>query len=76
VQYLIQERWLEMRPGIGTIVAKLPQARAGDRKQLLQQEVEHLVVEAKRVGLDLEEVVQAIESQWMHLESAQEESRR
>jgi GntR family transcriptional regulator len=76
VQYLIQERWLEMRPGIGTIVAKLPQARAGDRKRLLQQEVEQLVVEAKRVGLDLEEVVQAIESQWMDLERAQEVSRR
>lgn len=76
VQYLIQERWLEMRPGIGTIVAKLPQARAGDRKRLLQQEVEQLVVEAKRVGLDLEEVVQAIESQWMDLKRAQEVSRR
>lgn len=76
VQYLIQERWLEVRPGIGTVVAKSPQARAGDRKRLLQQEVDQLVVEAKRVGLDLAEVVQAIESQWMELERPLEVSRR
>lgn len=68
VQYLIQERWLESHPGIGTVVAKPPQARAGDRKRLLQQEVEQLVVEAKRVGLDVRELVDAIESQWMRFE--------
>src|SRR5215475_12057548 len=68
VQYLIQERWLEARPGIGTVVAGRPEVRASDRKRLLKQEVEQLVVEAKRVGLDLAEVVQAIESQWMELE--------
>ena len=44
VQHLIQERFLEVRPGIGTVVADLPVARAGDRKRLLQQEVEQLVV--------------------------------
>ena len=48
VQHLIQERWLEVRPGIGTVVAELPEARAGDRKRLLRQEVEQLVVEAMR----------------------------
>src|ERR1700761_7345604 len=51
VQHLIQDRWLESRPGIGTAVAAPPQARPGDRQRLLQQEVEQLVVEAKRVGL-------------------------
>jgi GntR family transcriptional regulator len=76
VQYLIQERWLESRPGIGTVVAKPPQARAGDRKRLLQQEVEQLVVEAKRVGLDVTELVEAIESQWMRFERPVEESTR
>jgi GntR family transcriptional regulator len=64
VQHLIQERWLESRPGIGTVVAEPPQARPGDRQRLLQQEVEQLVVEAKRVGLDLPEVTAAIETRW------------
>jgi GntR family transcriptional regulator len=68
IQHLIQERWLEARPGIGTVVAATPPARAGDRRRLLQQEVEQLVVEAKRVGLELEDIVAAIEGQWEKLE--------
>lgn len=68
IQHLIQERWLESRPGIGTVVAAPPQARQGDRKRLLQQEVEQLVVEAKRVGAALPDVAEAIESQWAKLD--------
>jgi GntR family transcriptional regulator len=76
VQHLVQERWLEVRPGIGTVVAEAPEARAGDRKRLLQQEVEQLVVEAKRVGLELEEVVEAVEAQWARLEKPVEVNRK
>ena len=68
VQHLIQERWLEAKPGVGTVVASPPPARAGDRKRLLQREVEQLVVEAKRVGLEMEELMEALESQWQKLE--------
>ena len=71
VQYLIQERWLEARPGIGTVVAEPPEARAGDRQKLLKQEVEQLVVEAKRVGLDLRDVVRAVEAQWARLQNTE-----
>ncbi len=76
IQHLIQERWLEVRPGIGTLVAEPPTARAGDKQRLLQQEVEQLVVEAKRVGLELDDLVQAVESQWSKLERPLEVSRR
>ena len=76
VQHLIQERFLEVRPGIGTAVAEPPGVRAGDKKRLLQQEVEQLVVEAKRVGLELTEVVQAIQGQWAILERPWEVSRK
>ena len=76
VQYLIQEGWLESRPGIGTVVAEPPEARAGERRRILQQEVEQLVVEAKRVGLELEEIVEAIESQWTRLQKPVEVSRK
>ena len=68
IQHLIQERFLESHPGIGTVVAKAPEARAGDKKRLLQQEVEQLVVEAKRIGLELSDVTEAIEGQWAKLE--------
>src|ERR1019366_4151132 len=65
IQHLIKERYLEARPGLGTVVAKLPAARAGDRKRLLQEEIGQLVVEAIRVGASLSEVVQAIEDEWI-----------
>jgi GntR family transcriptional regulator len=64
VQHLIQERWLESRPGIGTVVAQPPAARPGDRQKVLKDEVERLVVEARRVGANLDEVVDAIKSGW------------
>jgi GntR family transcriptional regulator len=69
VQHLIQEGWLEVRPGIGTVVAEIPEPRPGERKRLLQREVEQLVVEAKRVGLDVGDVIEAIRNQWAKLES-------
>ena len=67
IQYLIQERWLDVQPGIGTVVAARPAARAGDRHRLLQHEVDQLVVEALRVGVQLEDVVDAIETRWAKL---------
>ena len=72
IQHLIQERWLEAHPGIGTVVAEPPPARPGDKKRLLLQEVEQLVVESKRVGLSLREVVEAIGAQWSRLDKASE----
>jgi GntR family transcriptional regulator len=76
VQHLIQERWLEARPGIGTVVAEIPEPRRGDRKRLLGREVEQLVVEAKRLKLDIDEVIEAIEDQWAKLEMPQEVGRK
>ena len=67
VQHLIQERWLVAQPGVGTVVAPIPKARAGDRKHLLEHDVEKLVVEAIRVGASLNEVQQAVEDTWTDL---------
>ncbi|HWY23316.1 MAG TPA: GntR family transcriptional regulator [Nevskia sp.] len=76
VQHLIQERWLEARPGIGTVVAERPEVRASDRKRLLQHEVEQLVVEAKRVGVELQDLIETIEAQWKALDQAAEAKRK
>ena len=67
VQHLIQERWLEVRPGIGAFVATPPEARAADRSKLVNQKVEQLVVEAKRLGLSRQELLGAIEAGWAKL---------
>jgi GntR family transcriptional regulator len=76
VQYLIQERWLEARPGIGTVVAERPEVRASDRKRLLKHEVEQLVVEAKRVGVEFADLIESIEAQWQALEQPAEGKRK
>jgi GntR family transcriptional regulator len=68
IQHLIQERLLRASPGLGTVVAEAPIARSEDRRRLLSREIEQLVVEAKRVGVDLGELVEAIENQWELLE--------
>lgn len=67
VQHLVQEKWLIAQPGVGTVVATPPRARAGDRRRLMEDEVEKLVVEAMRVGMTAAELVQAIEEQWRSL---------
>ncbi len=72
VQRLIQERWLEAHPGIGTVVAELPKARAGDRQRLLQEQVEQLVVEGKRVGVRLQDLVEAVSKEWSKIDQARE----
>jgi len=69
VHHLIAERWLEVRPGTGTVVAERRAPRAGDRKRLLKEDVERLIVEAKKVGVSLQEVVQALSAGWAELDS-------
>ncbi len=75
VQHLIQERWLEVRPGVGTFVAEPPEARAADKTKLLQHTVEQLVVEAKRLGLTRADVLGAIDAGWTRLQRDNEEGR-
>lgn len=67
IQHLIQERWLEVRPGVGTFVAEPPEARAADRTKLVQRTVEELVVEAKRLGLTREDLMDAVAAGWSRL---------
>lgn len=76
IQHLIRERWLSVQPGIGTVVASPPAARPGDRQRLLHQEIEELVVEAKRVGLRLQDLIQAVSARWSRLEQAREANER
>ncbi len=75
VQYLIQEGFLKVRPGLGTVVAEVP-VRRSERRHVLDQEVEELVIEAKRVGLELSEVIGAVESQWVKLDKFSEVTRK
>ena len=63
----VSEGLIEVRPGLGTIVAELPASTAAERSSLLKKEVEELVVEAQRLGLDLDEVTAAVARHWSRL---------
>ena len=69
IQHLIQERWLVASPGRGTTVAAPPKARSGDRQKLLNEDVEQLVVEARRVGVKLDDVLESVETHWHKLDA-------
>jgi GntR family transcriptional regulator len=67
ITQLVSERLIEVRPGLGTIVAELPPSSSAERAALLKRELEQLVVEAKKLGLQLEEVAAALERHWHRL---------
>ncbi len=67
VAYLVNEGLLETRPGIGTVVAVLPDSSRKERAQLLGHEIEELVVEAKRLGIELAEIIEVLSAHWQKL---------
>jgi GntR family transcriptional regulator len=75
IGHLLNEGLLEVRPGIGTVVA-VPTSTAADRGKLLRRELEQLVVEAKKVGLSLSDVTEAVISHWNLLDPVRHELRR
>jgi GntR family transcriptional regulator len=64
---LIRAGMLEVRPGIGTVVSSGKRASAAERRALLSNEVEQLVVEAKRLGLTSQDVIAAVADRWSQL---------
>lgn len=67
VQQLIQEGFLVARPGLGTIVGEPAGAGATERRRVMREEFERVVVDAMRVGLDLPGMLEAIEGHWHRL---------
>jgi len=64
VAALVEDGLLSVRPGIGTVVAGGREADAGGRRALLEHEAERLVVESRRAGLSLQDVLAAIRRHW------------
>ncbi len=58
---------IEVLPGVGTVVSEWGPASAVDRKKLLSEDVERLLVEARRLHLTLAEVQGAVADQWATL---------
>ena len=70
ISQLLAEGLIEVRVGIGTVVARPPRSSAAERSRLLQKEIEEVVVEAKRLGLDLDEVLHAVSSHWQRFDAS------
>lgn len=68
IGHLISEGLLEVHPGTGTVVASRS-STATERSRLLKKELEQLVVEAKRLGLSMEDVTAAMQQHWKRLEA-------
>ena len=64
VSSLIDAGLLLGRPGVGTVVADGRRGGAAARRALLEEEVERLVVEARKAGLSLQDVVEAVQRHW------------
>jgi GntR family transcriptional regulator len=53
-----------MHPGIGTVVATPPDVTPQERTRLLERQIEELVVEARRLGVDQRELLRIIAKQY------------
>jgi GntR family transcriptional regulator len=68
ITHLVGEGILEVRSGIGTVVSERAGSTAAERSNLLKKELEQLVVEAKQLGLGLDEVTAAVVQHWKRLD--------
>jgi GntR family transcriptional regulator len=64
VAALIEDGLLTVHPGVGTVVAKPPTAPDRARLVHLEDAVERLVVDARRAGMGLQDVLAAIRRRW------------
>ena len=64
---LVRAGLLDVRPGIGTVVANGRRPSAEEKRQLLRDELERVVVEAKRLGLTKAELMHAVAARWSAL---------
>jgi GntR family transcriptional regulator len=76
ITQLVAEGLIEVHTGRGTFVAERASSTAAERGNLLKKEFEELVVEAKKLGLDLDEVTKAVAQHWYRLDGTTKLARR
>ena len=67
INVLKQEGLVEIVPGIGTRVCAAPKATRAERAQMLGEELEHLVIRAKQLALEPDDIVAALHRHWRSL---------
>ncbi len=64
IAHLVREGLLEIKPGIGSVVASIGTATDVQKEKILCSEIEKLVVECKRLSITKEEVLKAVDHNW------------
>jgi GntR family transcriptional regulator len=64
---LIAQGLLEVKPGIGTIIGRSPKPTARQKNKLLGEDLERLVVEGKKLRIEIQELKEALEEHWKKL---------
>jgi GntR family transcriptional regulator len=64
VSTLLERGLLESRPGIGTLVAAWRPAANPARRAMLAAQVDRLIVEARQLGMTVNDVLDAIRRAW------------
>jgi GntR family transcriptional regulator len=67
---LIEKHLLVVRPGIGTVVAEDRPLPAQERRSIVEEDTERLVIEAKHAGVSLDDLVTAVRRHWTQAASA------
>lgn len=73
ITQLLNDGLLVVMAGTGTVVAPPHPSSAAERSHLLEKEVEQLAVEAKRLGMSLDEVTAGLAAHWQRLDRQDEE---
>ena len=61
---LTERGLLEVRPGIGTVVASWRPTANPARREAMQSQIDRLVIEAKQLDIPMSEVLDAIRRAW------------
>ena len=61
---LIERNLLVVRPGVGTVVAETRSAGRAVKRMVLEEDAEHVVVQARHAGLSLADLLTAIRGHW------------
>ncbi len=64
VATLIERGLLEPRPGIGTVVAAWQPAKNPAKRAVVASQVDRLIVEARQLGMTLNDVLEVIRRGW------------
>ena len=67
VRTLVEEGLLKSQPGIGMVVAQIEPPTAHQKEAIVEQQIERLVMDARIVSLDLEDLLGAVQKAWHRL---------